>query len=139
MHAEAARAEDTDWPQIVALYELAEAFDPNPIVTLNHAVAVGMAHGPQAGLALLAPLEADSRLSGHHRLHAVRAHLLEMAGDHRAARGSYQTAARLTTSVPEQNYLQDCAMRLAQGPRSGTPPAGKAAGLASAAVKRAGR
>jgi RNA polymerase sigma factor (sigma-70 family) len=153
VHAEAARAEDTDWPQIVALYELAEAFDPNPIVTLNHAVAVGMAHGPQAGLELLAPLEADSRLSGHHRLHAVRAHLLEMAGDHGAARGSYQTAARLTTSVPEQNYLQDCAMRLTQGPRSGTPrpqrdpaadrapllPAGKAAGLASAAVKRAGR
>ena len=113
MHAEAARAEDTDWPQIVALYELAEALDPNPIVTLNHAVAVGMAHGPQAGLALLAPLETDSRLSGHHRLHAVRAHLLEMAGDHGAARSSYQTAARLTTSVPEQNYLQDCAMRLA--------------------------
>lgn len=83
--------------------------------------AVGMAHGPQAGLALLAPLEADSRLSGHHRLHAVRAHLLEMAGDHESARGSYQTAARLTTSVPEQNYLQDCAMRLAQGPRSGAP------------------
>jgi RNA polymerase sigma factor (sigma-70 family) len=101
VHAEAARAEDTDWPQIVALYELAEAG------------AVGMAHGPQAGLALLAPLETDSRLSGHHRLHAVRAHLLEMAGDHGAARSSYQTAARLTTSVPEQNYLQDCAMRLA--------------------------
>jgi RNA polymerase sigma factor (sigma-70 family) len=121
VHAEAARAEDTDWPQIVALYELAEEFDPNPIVTLNHAVAVAMAHGPQAGLALLAPLETDSRLSGHHRLHAVRAHLLEMAGDHEAARGSYQTAARLTTSVPEQNYLQDRAMRLAQGPRSGTP------------------
>jgi RNA polymerase sigma factor (sigma-70 family) len=121
VHAGAARAEDTDWPQIVALYELAEALDPNPIVTLNHAVAAGMAHGPQAGLALLSPLETDSRLSGHHRLHAVRAHLLEMAGDHEAARESYQTAARLTTSVPEQNYLQDRAMRLAQGTRSGKP------------------
>jgi RNA polymerase sigma factor (sigma-70 family) len=116
VHAEAARAEDTDWPQIVALYELAEELDPNPVVTLNHAVAVGMAHGPQAGLAVLAPLETDGRLSGHHRLHAVRAHLLEMAGDHEAARASYQTAARLTTSVPEQNYLQDRATRLVQGP-----------------------
>jgi DNA-directed RNA polymerase specialized sigma24 family protein len=116
VHAEAARAQDTDWPQIAALYELAEALDPNPVVTLNHAVAAGMAHGPQAGLALLAPLETDPRLSRHHRLHAVRAHLLEMAGNHRAAHASYQTAARLTTSVPEQNYLQRCATRLAQPP-----------------------
>jgi RNA polymerase sigma factor (sigma-70 family) len=112
VHAEAAQAEDTDWPQIVALYELAETLDPNPIVTLNHAVAVAMADGPRAGLALLAPLEAGSRLSGHHRLHAVRAHLLEMAGDRDAALAGYEMAARLTTSVPEQNYLQDRAARL---------------------------
>jgi RNA polymerase sigma factor (sigma-70 family) len=121
VHAEAVRAQDTDWRQIVALYELAERLDPNPIVTLNHAVAAGMAHGPQAGLALLAPLEIDSRMSGHHRLHAVRAHLLEMAGDHEAARASYESAARLTTSVPEQNYLQDRATRL--GTAGTTAPA----------------
>jgi RNA polymerase sigma factor (sigma-70 family) len=114
VHAEARHADDTDWPQVVALYELAERFDPNPIVTLNHAVAVAMAYGPQAGLALLAPLEADDRLSSHHRLHAVRAHLQEMAGNHEAARGSYQAAARLTTSLPEQKYLQDRATRLAR-------------------------
>jgi RNA polymerase sigma factor (sigma-70 family) len=121
VHAEAARAQDTDWRQIEALYQLAEQLDPNPIVTLNHAVAAGMAHGPQAGLALLAPLETDSRMSGHHRLHAVRAHLLEMAGDHEAARASYESAARLTTSVPEQNYLQGRATRL--GTSRATAPA----------------
>jgi RNA polymerase sigma factor (sigma-70 family) len=117
VHAEAAHAEDTDWPQIVALYRLLEDLDPNPIVTLNHAVAVAMAQGPQAGLALLEHLDTDDRLSGHHRLHAVRAHLLEMAGDHEAARSCYRTAARLTTSLPEQHYLQGRAARLTQDHR----------------------
>jgi predicted RNA polymerase sigma factor len=79
-----------------------------------------MAYGPRAGLALLAPLETHGRLSSHHRLHAVRAHLQEMAGDHEAARSSYQAAARLTTSLPEQKYLHDRAMRLAQGPHQRT-------------------
>jgi RNA polymerase sigma factor (sigma-70 family) len=110
VHAEAPRAEDTDWPQVVALYQLLEELDPNPVVTLNHAVALAMAQGPEAGLALLEPL-AD-RLSGHHRLHAVRAHLLELSGDHETARSCYRTAARLTTSLPEQRYLQGRAARL---------------------------
>jgi RNA polymerase sigma factor (sigma-70 family) len=114
VHSEAARAEDTDWRQIVALYRLLEDLAPNPMVTLGHAVAVAMAQGPQAGLALLEPLDADDRLSGHHRLHAVRAHLLEMAGDHEAARSCYRRAARLTTSLPEQRYLHSRAARLAQ-------------------------
>lgn len=117
VHAEAARAEDTHWPQIVALYRLLLDLDPNPMVILNHAVAVAMAHGPLPGLALLKPLDTDHRLSGHHRLHAVRAHLLEMAGDHEAAQSCYRTADRLTTSLPEQHYLQGRAARLAQDRR----------------------
>ncbi|MFG2001544.1 RNA polymerase sigma factor [Spirillospora sp. NPDC048911] len=112
VHAEAATAADTDWAQIVALYQLLDGMDPNPVVTLNHAVAVAMVDGPHAGLALLQPLDADDRLSGHHRLHAVRAHLLEMAGDQEGARTCYRTAARLTTSLPEQRYLQARADRL---------------------------
>jgi len=104
VHAKAARAEDTDWPRILALYGLLERIAPGPVVTLNHAVAVAMVRGPRAGLEMLAPLDADERLAGHHRLHAVRAHLLEMAG--------YRTAARLTTSLPEQHYLQTRAARL---------------------------
>jgi RNA polymerase sigma factor (sigma-70 family) len=112
LHAEADRAEDTDWPQIVALYQLLDDLAPNPMATLNHAVAVAMVDGPRAGLALLEPLDADDRMSGHHRLHAVRAHLLEMAGDQAGARSGYRTAARLTTSIPEQHYLQSRAVRL---------------------------
>jgi RNA polymerase sigma factor (sigma-70 family) len=114
VHADAERAEDTDWPQIVALYRLLEDLAPNPMVTLNHAVAVAMADGPEAGLALLRPLDADDRISGHHRLHAVRAHLLEAAGDHAAALACYRTAARLTSSIPEQRYLHARADRLAR-------------------------
>jgi RNA polymerase sigma factor (sigma-70 family) len=116
VHAEAGRAQDTDWPQILALYELLERIAPNPMVTLNRAVAAAMVHGPQAGLDLLRPLEADARVAGHHRLAAVRAHLLELAGDHQAARASYQLAARRTTSLPERRYLQDRAARLAARP-----------------------
>jgi RNA polymerase sigma factor (sigma-70 family) len=115
VHAEAARAEDTDWPQIVALYELLERISPNPMVTLNHAVAVAMVRGPEAGLELLGTLETDDRIAGHHRLDAVRAHLLEMAGDLDAARSSYRAAARHTTSLPEQRYLEDRAAGLAAG------------------------
>ena len=115
VHAEAARAEDTDWPQIVALYELLERISPNPVVTLNHAVAVAMVRGPEAALELLGTLETDDRIAGHHRLDAVRAHLLEMAGDLDAARSSYRAAARRTTSLPEQRYLEDRAARPAAG------------------------
>jgi RNA polymerase sigma factor (sigma-70 family) len=113
VHDEAARVEDTDWREILALYELLERLSPNPMVTLNRAVAVGMVHGPQAGLDLLGTLDADDRLARHHRLDAVRAHLLEMAGDHAAARSSYQQAARGTTSLPERRYLEARARRLA--------------------------
>jgi RNA polymerase sigma factor (sigma-70 family) len=106
VHAEAARAEDTDWRQILALYELLERLSPGPMVTLNRVVAVGMVRGPQAGLDAVAALDADERMAGHHRLHAVRAHLLEMAGDHAAARVSYRRAAHAATSLPEQRYLE---------------------------------
>jgi RNA polymerase sigma factor (sigma-70 family) len=112
VHAEARRAEETDWPQILGLYALLERVSPSPMVTLNHAVALAMVRGPQAGLDLLSTLEADSRMAKHHRLDAVRAHLLEMAGDFTAARASYRTAARRTTSIPEQRYLERRAARL---------------------------
>jgi RNA polymerase sigma factor (sigma-70 family) len=112
VHDEARTAEDTDWREILALYELLERFSPNPVVTLNHAVARAMVHGPRAGLELLGTLDDDDRVTGHHRLDAVRAHLLELAGDHAAARDHYQRAARRTTSLPEQRYLQARAARL---------------------------
>jgi RNA polymerase sigma factor (sigma-70 family) len=112
VHDEAARAEDTDWRQILVLYELLERVAPSPVVTLNHAVAVAMVRGPRAGLELLATLEGDDRLAGHHRLDAVRAHLLELAGDREAAREHYRAAARATTSLPEQRYLGSRAARL---------------------------
>jgi len=112
VHDEAARAEDTDWPQILALYELLKRMSDNPMVMLNHAIAAAMVHGPSAGLELLRALDADGRLSGHHRLDAVRAHLLEMAGHHEAAIAHYQTAAGRTTSLPERNYLVTQAARL---------------------------
>jgi predicted RNA polymerase sigma factor len=103
------------WRQILALYELLERIAPNPMVTLNRAVAVGMVAGPRAGLDLLATLEDDARIGDHHRLFAVRAHLLEMAGDVVAARASYQSAARRTTSLPERRYLESRAARLDDG------------------------
>ncbi|GIG46708.1 RNA polymerase sigma24 factor [Dactylosporangium siamense] len=105
IHCEAASAEDTDWPQILALYQLLERVAPNPMVTLNQAVAVAMVQGPAAGLRVLEALDADERLARHHRLAAVRAHLLEMSGDVAAARAAYELAARRTTSIPEQRYL----------------------------------
>jgi len=106
VHDEAARAADTDWRQILGLYRLLAQVAPGPMVTLNQAVAVGMVHGPQAGLDLLATLDTDDRLMGHHRLAAVRAHLLDMAGDHVGAREQYLLAAKRTTSLPERRYLE---------------------------------
>jgi RNA polymerase sigma factor (sigma-70 family) len=106
IHDEAATADDTDWRQILALYELLERVAPNPVVTLNHVVALAMVHGPAAGLDLLAELDGDDRMAGNHRLDAVRAHLLEMAGEREAARRHYEQAARRTTSLPEQRYLR---------------------------------
>jgi RNA polymerase sigma factor (sigma-70 family) len=115
VHDEAARAEDTDWPQILALYELLKRMSDNPMVMLNHAIATAMVHGPSKGLELLKALDSDARIAGHHRLDAVRAHLLEMAGDPRAAITHYRLAASRTTSIPEQNYLITQAARLASG------------------------
>lgn len=93
VHDEAARAEETDWPQILALYELLKEMTPNPVVLLNHAIAAAMVEGPARGLDLIAGLEGDRRLADHHRLHAVRAHLLEMMGDREGARVCYRKAA----------------------------------------------
>jgi RNA polymerase sigma factor (sigma-70 family) len=112
VHDEARRAEDTDWRQIVALYELLTSLSPNPMVTLNQAVAVAMLDGAKAGLVLLAALDHDERMAGNHRLDAVRAHLLEMAGDRVTALASYRAAARATTSLPERRYLEARAARL---------------------------
>jgi RNA polymerase sigma factor (sigma-70 family) len=112
VHAEARRPEDTDWAQVLALYRLLAHLSPNPMVTLNEAVALAMVSGPSAGLDLLRTLDGDDRMSGHHRLAAVRAHLLEMAGDPEAARDAYREAARRTTSLPERRYLESRAVRL---------------------------
>ena len=125
IHDRASRAGDTDWPQILALYGLLEQMTGNPVVTVNRAVAAAMAHGPSAGLAVLET--AEDRLAGHYRLDAVRAHLLEMAGDTEAAVAHYRRAAGLTTSLPEQRYLATQAARLrARGQAAapaGPPPA----------------
>lgn len=115
VHDEAEHADDTDWPQILALYQLLERLAPNPMVTLNHAVAAAMVHGPHNGLAMLAALDDDTRLAEHHRLDAVRGHLWEMAGDLDAAKSAYQRAARRTTSMPERDYLESRARRLNHG------------------------
>ncbi len=112
VHDEAPSAQDTDWPQILALYGVLERVSPGPIVTLNRAVAVAMVHGPRAGLALLGTLDDDERMAHNHRLEAVRGHLLEMAGEPVAARESYLRAARMTASLPEQRYLGLRAARL---------------------------
>ena len=115
VHDEAPSAEATDWPQIVALYELLRQTSDNPVVALNHTVAVAMARGPHEGLDLLGKLEADERIADDHRLHAVRAHLLEMAGDRAGARDAYEAAARRTTNLPQRRYLHGRAARLAGG------------------------
>jgi predicted RNA polymerase sigma factor len=110
IHDRASRAEDTDWPQIVALYGLLERMTGNPVITLNRAVAIAMVDGPLEGLAVLD--EVADRLADSYRLDAVRAHLLEMAGDRDAAIASYRRAAARTTNLPEQRYLATQAARL---------------------------
>jgi RNA polymerase sigma factor (sigma-70 family) len=114
VHDEAAAAEDTDWPQILSLYGLLERMTANPMVTLNRAIATAMVHGPAAGLAMLDGL--DERLTDHHRLDAVRAHLFEMGGDLNAAIAHYRTAAGRTTSLAERAYLTTRAARLGPHP-----------------------
>jgi RNA polymerase sigma factor (sigma-70 family) len=112
VHDEAARPEDTDWPQILALYELLQAVAPGPMVTLNHAIACAMVHGPAHGLERLEAAGRDPRLAGHYRLHAVRGHLSEMLGDMDSAVRHYRTAAAGTSSLPERHYLICQAARL---------------------------
>jgi RNA polymerase sigma factor (sigma-70 family) len=114
LHDEAPSDAETDWPQILAFYELLERISPGPVVTLNRAVAVARTHGPLAGLATLGELESDQRMAGNHRVEAVRAHLLEQAGFLTEARTAYQRAAKLTTSVPEQRYLRSRALTLSE-------------------------
>ncbi len=115
VHDEAPRFEATDWPQILALYTLLQRISDNPVVDLNHAIAVAMVHGPEQGLERLEQLDANPRLAGHHRLSAARAHLLEMAGKPDAARQQYRLAASLATSLPERQYLILQAARLEHG------------------------
>jgi len=113
VHDEAARAEDTDWPQILSLYSVLKRMSDNPMVALNHAIAAAMVQGPDAGLDLLKTLDADERIQGHYRLDAVRAHLHERAGRRDQAISHYRAAAEKTTSIPERNYLNTQAARLA--------------------------
>jgi RNA polymerase sigma factor (sigma-70 family) len=112
VHDEAATADDTDWPQILALYDVLTRVSPGPVVTLNRAVAVAMVHGPLAGLAELGTLDGDERIARGHRLDAVRAHLLEMSGDRAGAVTAYRRAAKRAESIPEQHYLALQAARL---------------------------
>ncbi len=118
VHDEAARHEDTDWPQILALYGLLKQMSDNPMVALNHAIAAAMVRGPVVGLELLKMLDDDARMAGHYRLDAVRGHLLEMAGDPERALAHYRAAAERTASLPERNYLITKAARLTAGQRS---------------------
>ena len=112
VHDEAETMDDTDWPQILGLYDLLELAAPGPFTTLNRAVAAGLVHGPQAGLDLLDALQQDKRMARHHRLFAARAHLLELAGERAGAAQAYAQAARLSTSTPERRYLAAQAERL---------------------------
>ena len=113
VHDEATDAADTDWRQILGLYELLDTVAPGPMVTLSRIVAVAMVYGPKAALDQLAAAEADPALAGNHRLDAVRAHLLDLAGDRAGALESYRIAARRTLNAPEQRYLESRAADLA--------------------------
>jgi len=105
VHSEAVSADETDWAEVLALYELLDRVAPNPMATVNRALAVAMVRGPDAGLDLLASLDGDSRVARHHRLFAMRGHLLEMDGSLNAARAAFEEAARRTASAPEKRYL----------------------------------
>jgi predicted RNA polymerase sigma factor len=112
VHDEAPSASETDWPQIVAFYDLLMRMSDNPVVRLNHAVAVSMVQGPQSGLALLEELEKEDRLRQHHRFYAVRAHLKEKVGQNERAAEDYEAAAVKTASLPERKYLLAQAARV---------------------------
>ena len=115
LHAEAPSSEETDWTQIVALYTLLLRVVPNPLFAVSRAVALAMSRGPAAGLAELDAIEHDERLAGHHRSTAVRAHMLELAGDHAGAASAYRAAAQLTKSLPERRYLESRAAAMLPG------------------------
>jgi RNA polymerase sigma factor (sigma-70 family) len=119
VHDEAARAEDTDWERILVLYDLLKEISDNPMIALNHAIAVAMVHGPAAGLDLLKALDHDARIAGHYRLDAVRGHLHERLNDHDRAIAHYRAAAERTTSIPERDYLTAKAVRLAAARQPG--------------------
>ncbi|KPM53732.1 RNA polymerase subunit sigma-24 [Frankia sp. R43] len=137
-HADAATAAETNWPQVHALYLILERIAPNPMVTLNRAIALAETKGPPAGLELLATLDGDERMAGHHRLLSVRAHLLERNGDPAGAYEHYRRAARATASLAEQRYLEARASRvrlrqprdLTAGAGAALPPDGGSAGQA---------
>lgn len=118
VHDEAPTADATDWPQILALYDVLAGLADNPMVALSRAIAASMVHGPEYGLELLAALDADGRLAGHHRLEAVRAHFHEKAGDIPAAIACFRAAAGRTTSIPERDYLLTRAAHLSDAQRS---------------------
>jgi len=118
VHAESPTSDDTDWLQITLLYQMLEGVDPSPAVRLNRAVAVGMSLGPEHGLVIVDGLLGEPALRRHHRTHAVRAHLLEMAGDLEGAAAGYRRAAQLTASLPEQRYLNARALRAQRGSSS---------------------
>jgi RNA polymerase sigma factor (sigma-70 family) len=105
VHAEAGSYDDTDWPQILALYGVLDRLADDPMVTLNRAVALAQVAGPDAALSLVETAAADPRVAGHHRVHSVRAHLLQAAGRLDEAAEQYRTAARRTLSTPERQYL----------------------------------
>ena len=121
VHDEAARADETDWPQILALYTVLERISDNPMVSLNRAIAAAMVHGPKAGLEMISRLDADPRIAGHYRLDAVRGHLHEMSGDAERALAHYRAAAEGTASIPERNYLLTKAARVAAAQRGLAP------------------
>ncbi|MEO8576322.1 MAG: hypothetical protein ABI556_06475, partial [Gemmatimonadales bacterium] len=113
VHDQAGNVEDTDWPEILALYGLLEKMSDNPMVSLNRAIAAAMVNGPAVGLEMLKSLDSDPRLSGHYRLDAVRGHLYERLGDMQTAIRHYRAAAERTASLPERDYLNLKAARLA--------------------------
>jgi RNA polymerase sigma factor (sigma-70 family) len=113
IHDEAPTFEETDWPQILALYGMLERMSDSPMVLLSQAIAAAMVHGPAAGLERVEALDATGRLEGHYRLDSVRAHLHEMAGDHERARHHYLAAAERTANIPERDYLRLRVARLA--------------------------
>jgi len=123
IHDEAADVEDTDWPQIFALYGLLEGMSDNPAVSLSRAIAGAMVHGPLVGLEMLQKLDSDARIAGHYRLDAVRGHLFEMAGDQERALAHYRAAAQRTMSIPERNYLDTKAAKVvaARDEKTATP------------------